>query len=109
NTGLRSDVVETPAAPVVVQAMPGACIDASVANGTTVHEKDVHPPVVVVVEEHAAAAHDFWQVALGARTVCVPEIKTGRSGHLLEAGYRKVSLRRWPRRSSLCGRQRTRG
>ena len=63
---------------------------AAIGQRSAVDEEHVEPAVVVVVEEQAAAAHDFVEVPVGACAVDVHEVDPARGAdvHELHGGRR---------------------
>ena len=76
------DVFERAVAAVLEQPVPRAAGRRRIDERPAVDEEDVLPAVAVVVEEQAAAAHDFRKVAGGAGAVDVAEVDAGRGATL---------------------------
>jgi hypothetical protein len=70
-------VVERAVAAVVEQPMAGALRDGRVGQRPAVHQEDVRPAVVVVVEEQSARAHGLDEVLVWAGAVDVREGDAG--------------------------------
>src|SRR5208282_6023841 len=89
--GLSSDVGERTIAIVLVKAIAGSGRDAFQAAAT--EDEDVHPAIVVVIEEGATAAHDFRNVGCtGAFAVEHRLRESGTCGYIHKAGERKRVL-----------------
>jgi hypothetical protein len=66
------NIRECPIAIVLIQAV---CSSGRALDGRTAEQKDVEPPIVVVVEERRAAAYGFEDIGLGGK---LPQITGSR-------------------------------
>src|SRR5207342_69613 len=84
-------VLERAVAPVPIEAMARAGGDGRIDERTAVHEEQILPAVVVVVEKQAPAAHDLRKVANGAGPVDVAEVDTGSRCDVDETGCHRLA------------------
>src|SRR5208282_2656945 len=86
-SGFLGDVGERTIAIVLVKTIAGSGGDAFQAAAT--EDEDVHPAIVVVIEEGATAAHDFRNVGCtGAFAVEHRPRESSTCGHIHKAGKR---------------------
>ena len=95
DAGPRRRVFEGAVAAVPEEPVARAPGRRRIDERSAVHEKDVLPAVAVVVEEQAAAAHDFRKMAGGAGAVDVAEVDAGARRDVDEAGRGRLRLRGW--------------
>ena len=68
------DILERSVAAVSIQAIACRRVNLRIDERSSVDQEEVHPAVLVVVEEEPAAAHDLEQMTLGRAAVDVAEI-----------------------------------
>src|SRR5439155_12573575 len=106
HSGLLGDVGERAVPVVAIERVAERRLRIVEIAAAAVHQVDVHPTVVVVVDERAARARGLRQVHLGRPAVRVyPRdaarsrrdlLKGGRRGSLSRSGARRYSCEREP-------------
>src|SRR5688572_19367185 len=84
DAGLGRHVLELSIPAIAEQPVPGGGRHLRAGDGAAVHEKDVHPAVVIEIDEQPARSHDLREVFVGARAVDVRDAEAGGRGNVAE-------------------------
>ncbi len=84
DSGLGADVSEGAVVVVAVKLSGMAFAGAHVLQRGTIDEEDVHPSVIVVIENGDAPAHGFHDVAFFLASAGEVEINSGGASHVGE-------------------------
>src|SRR6266540_4056116 len=74
DSGFLGYVCERAVAVVVIEGVPGRIAGCEKIRRATVNEIDIHPAIIVVIEEHAAGANRLRQIAVCGQGVVVHPI-----------------------------------